>query len=139
MPGLKKRQNNITTQMTVRGYELDSLGHVNNAVYLNYLEQARWEWAKTHGLLKSQGLDSLFMVVTTLQIKYLKELQLFDEIEIKTSFTGTRAPFLLFDQKIINLSTTLSVCKAQVEMLLVDHEKIPCDCPEYVLELLKKE
>ena len=30
-------------EFNVRGYELDSFGHVNNAVYLNYLEQARWE------------------------------------------------------------------------------------------------
>ena len=26
-------------EFNVRGYELDSFGHVNNAVYLNYLEQ----------------------------------------------------------------------------------------------------
>ena len=26
----------------VRGYELDSFGHVNHANYLNYLEHARW-------------------------------------------------------------------------------------------------
>ena len=36
---------------TVAGYELDSFGHVNNAVYLNYLEQARWDILKKSDLL----------------------------------------------------------------------------------------
>jgi len=31
-------------RIPVRSYELDSFGHVNNAVYLNYLETARSHW-----------------------------------------------------------------------------------------------
>jgi thioesterase-3 len=30
--------------MTVRGYHLDLFGHVNNARYLEFLEEARWDW-----------------------------------------------------------------------------------------------
>ena len=29
------------TELQVRSYELDFYGHVNNAIYLNYLEYAR--------------------------------------------------------------------------------------------------
>jgi acyl-CoA thioester hydrolase len=32
--------------LVVRTYECDSYGHVNNAVYLNYLELARYEFLK---------------------------------------------------------------------------------------------
>ncbi len=39
------------TDLTVRSYECDSYGHVNNAVYLNYLEVAR------HELLAALGMD----------------------------------------------------------------------------------
>ena len=31
-------------KLTVRGYELDSFGHVNNAVYLQYAEEAKWHF-----------------------------------------------------------------------------------------------
>jgi acyl-CoA thioester hydrolase len=31
------------TDLQVRGYELDAYNHVNNAVYLNYAELARWK------------------------------------------------------------------------------------------------
>jgi YbgC/YbaW family acyl-CoA thioester hydrolase len=31
------------SQLRVRSYEIDSLGHVNHAVYLSYFEQARYD------------------------------------------------------------------------------------------------
>ena len=31
-------------KLRVRGYELDSFGHVNNAVYLQYAEEAKWHF-----------------------------------------------------------------------------------------------
>ena len=37
--------------LTVRTYECDAYGHVNNAVYLNYLELGR------HSFLKEAGFD----------------------------------------------------------------------------------
>ncbi|MDR1931108.1 MAG: acyl-CoA thioesterase [Treponema sp.] len=35
--------------LTVRSYECDSYGHVNNANYLNYLEYARYEFLRSIG------------------------------------------------------------------------------------------
>lgn len=40
----------FSTEIDVRGYEIDSFGHVNNAVYLQWLEHARWELGLTHSL-----------------------------------------------------------------------------------------
>jgi len=39
-----------TATVKVRSYELDSFGHVNNAVYLQYLEFARCEYLEQAGL-----------------------------------------------------------------------------------------
>ena len=38
------------SEIVVRSYELDSYGHVNNAVYLNYLEAARCDCLNQVGL-----------------------------------------------------------------------------------------
>jgi acyl-CoA thioester hydrolase len=35
--------------LTVRTYDCDSYGHVNNAIYLHYLEYARYEFLKAIG------------------------------------------------------------------------------------------
>jgi len=40
----------FTVTLSVRSYELDSFGHVNNAVYLQYLEYARCEYMAQQGL-----------------------------------------------------------------------------------------
>jgi acyl-CoA thioester hydrolase len=40
----------FTVRWTVRQYELDALGHVNNAVYLNWAEQAAIEHVEALGL-----------------------------------------------------------------------------------------
>ena len=33
-----------TTELKVRGYHLDVYGHVNNARWVELLEEARWRW-----------------------------------------------------------------------------------------------
>lgn len=40
----------LESQHTVASYELDSFGHVNNAVFLNYLEKARCDFMILKGL-----------------------------------------------------------------------------------------
>ena len=50
-------------KFSVRGYELDSYGHVNNAVYLNYFEQARWEIFRNLNLIDYFKKNELFLVV----------------------------------------------------------------------------
>ena len=39
----------FTTEIAVRSYELDSFGHVNHAIYLNYFEQARFDALESGG------------------------------------------------------------------------------------------
>jgi len=124
------------TRMEVRGYELDSFGHVNNAVYLNYLEQARWELVKEVGLLAEMKEKSLFAVVTSLTIKYIRELKLFDNIEIISKFTVARAPFLTFKHEILIAGFGKKACTAKVDLLLIDDQKIAHDCPNDILKRL---
>lgn len=71
-------------KIVVRGYELDSLGHVNHAQYLLYAESVRWnhfiQLGFTHQkMFKEMGVGP---VILNLNITYLKELNFGDEITI---------------------------------------------------------
>ncbi len=115
--------------VTVRGYELDSYNHVNNAVYLNYLEQSRWEILKQLKLLDYFRKNELLLVVIDIHIRYIREAIVFDELVIKT-IIETKSPYIIFKHTIYNTKTGLKVSKADVKTLLIDKEKNPCDMPE---------
>lgn len=62
------------TRIHLRFSDLDAFGHVNNAVYLSYLEVARthywdeiieWDWKKTGIILARTEVDYLVPIVLT--------------------------------------------------------------------------
>ena len=81
--------------LRVRHYETDALGHVNNAVYLNYLEQAAIEHAEAMGFGKARLAElGGFFVVRRHEIDYLGSAVAGDELGITTwpeALSGPRA------------------------------------------------
>uniref|UniRef100_A0ACD5GVU7 Acyl-CoA thioesterase n=1 Tax=Desertifilum tharense IPPAS B-1220 TaxID=1781255 RepID=A0ACD5GVU7_9CYAN len=85
----------FTTQLRVRHYEMDALGHVNNAVYQHYLEQAAIEHSEHLGftVARYQQLGGVF-VLRKVEIEYLRPANASDILEITTwleKMKGTRA------------------------------------------------
>lgn len=83
------------TLLRVRHYEMDALGHVNNAVYQNYLEQAAIEHSEHVGAGFSlyRELGGVF-VMRRVEIEYLRPSVAGDTLEVTTwlkQMRGTRA------------------------------------------------
>ncbi len=87
------------SRIEIRFADIDVMGHVNNAVYFSYFEQARirffreavgseWDW-------KSQGL-----VLARNEIDYLVPVLLQDEIHIETVCTHIGTKSLTFTYEI---------------------------------------
>lgn len=125
-------------KIRVRGNELDSYGHVNNAVYLNYTEQARWELFQELGLLGELMASGNKIVVIENQIKYIRQLRLFDEVDIETQMEKS-AHFLLFKHVLINMDTKKPVAKVLVKTVFLDADDKPCDIPKSLLKTFKEE
>jgi acyl-CoA thioester hydrolase len=72
---------------TVRFSDLDSIGHVNNAVYLTYLEDARIAY------LLGFGAEVANMILARVEIDFRAPLRMGDEIEIgvRPSRVGTKS------------------------------------------------
>lgn len=74
-------------RITVRGYELDTQGHLNQSVYLQYAEHARWECLRAAGIsqagLIAQGVGPVALEVT---VRYLRELRGGDEVDVSCAF-----------------------------------------------------
>ncbi len=57
--------------LRVRPNDLDSLGHVNNAIALEYLEAGRWAWMEQSGL---HWGGSIIAVTTRIEVDYRREI-----------------------------------------------------------------
>ncbi|MER5604082.1 acyl-CoA thioesterase [Streptomyces sp. NPDC002265] len=77
----------FSVRVTVRGYETDVQGHLNQSVYLNYAEHARWSLLKAAGIsqtgLVSTGVGPVALETT---IRYRRELLAGDEVEVTCAF-----------------------------------------------------
>jgi acyl-CoA thioester hydrolase len=65
---------------SVRGYEIDAWGHVNNAVYLQWLEHARWEMYRAFGFSLQSG--DVLPVIRHVEMDYRAECLMGDEVEV---------------------------------------------------------
>lgn len=57
-------------EMTVRGFHCDLYAHVNNARYLEFLEEARWDWINHTSLMKFIQERGLSFIVVSITINY---------------------------------------------------------------------
>lgn len=122
--------------LEVRGYELDGFNHVNNAVYLNYLESARWAFFKHTGWIDYMMERTLHPVVVETHIKYMKELKVFDEVVVKSQWS-CEGNFIVAKQKIYKEKTLEKMSKATIKMILVDANRIPYDLPKFMRTALE--
>ena len=117
-------------RFTVRGYEMDSFGHVNNAVYLNYFEQARWDILRSLDLFDYFAQNGLILVVAEASIRYSREAKVFDELVCGTDITR-EAPYLVFSHSIRAAVSGELIARGSVKTLLVDRDRIPRDIPDF--------
>ena len=84
----------FTTELRVRHYELDTLGHVNNAVYQNYLEQVAIEHLEQFDftLERYRELGGVF-VMRRITLDYMRPALAGDTLSVTTwikDMRGTR-------------------------------------------------
>ncbi|HEY3684533.1 MAG TPA: acyl-CoA thioesterase [Streptosporangiaceae bacterium] len=79
----------FAARVTVRGYELDMNGHVNQAVYMQYGEHARWEFLKAAGISGTALAESgMGTVVLELTIRFHNELRDGDTVDVTCAYTS---------------------------------------------------
>lgn len=70
-------------KLLIRESHIDTLGHVNNATYLQIMEDARWEHITQRGYdLKKVQETKQGPVILEVTLKFLKEIHLREEIQV---------------------------------------------------------
>ena len=102
-------------EFTVRDYECDIQGIVNNANYQHYLEHTRHEFLVSQGIsfaeMHDEGID---LIVTRVVIDYKFPLRSRDKFLVRLNLRRKGNVRLIFEQEIVRLPDEKQIVKAEV-------------------------
>jgi acyl-CoA thioester hydrolase len=115
------------TRLKVRQYELDALGHVNQAVYHSYAEVSRLEAFEAAGNAKV-GEDNTAPVLLESHIVYRRELRGGDVVDVTCDTTFGEGKVFWMTSRILKLDGTLSAeVKCTLGVMDLERRKLVAD------------
>lgn len=109
----------FSIRFPVRFRDIDVLGHVNNAVYFTYMEQARTEyWMK---VFEVEDLNGISFIVAHAECDFKKSARMGDEIQvtIKTSSIGKSS--FVWDYEILNAANSELFARGKTIQVYFDY------------------
>jgi len=108
------------TTLQIRGYHCDAYGHVNNARYLELLEEARWVFLEP--ALKDKFFDTrnLLFVVVNINISYKRQLVPTQVVEIVITDVTYNNKSVVMRQTITDKNTKELASEALVTFVLLN-------------------
>lgn len=137
MDGLKPRiSDTIIFKTTVQSYELDFFHHVNNAVYLNWLESARVFFLKEKGMSFDDFLHQKAVpVVASVHMEFKKPAYMDDEISIHTWISSKKRVAMTISYELFNQKNDL-IHTADSVLVFVDNSGKAANIPDSYLAMM---
>lgn len=129
LPNAQAEPSHITL-IKVRGYHLDIYGHVNNARYLEFLEEARWAWFEANDVIEAFDEWGLAFVLVNTNINYRRPAFPGEHLEIRTRIEGIGNKSCKVSHSIWLHGTETLVADALVTFALMDmktHRAVPVE------------
>lgn len=104
----------IRVRLTVRFRDCDPYGHVNNAVYLTYLENSRF------ALWKAQDVQGV--ILARAEVDYRAQATYGDELEVRTRLAALGRSSFQYEYEIRDLSSNVTVLTAKTVQVHFDYE-----------------
>jgi acyl-CoA thioester hydrolase len=118
-------------RLTVRFRDCDPLGHVNHAVYLTYLEQARFIlWREQLGWVVRTDHSQAGFILARAEVDYRAQARYGDELEVRLSLGGFGRTSFTYLYDIIDVSTGTRVAAAKTVLVRFDYREqkpVPID------------
>ena len=108
------------TRIKVRGYHCDFYGHVNNARYLELLEEARWQFLEDGLDLAYWKERNMGFVVASVTINYRRPAGLGTVLDIHSEMTRLGGKSGIIHQEVVNADTGKTVADADITFVVID-------------------
>ena len=107
-------------EIRIRGYHTDLYQHVNNARYLEFLEEGRWQLLEDHMKLEAFMNKGFRFFVVNINISYKRPVRVNDVIIIKSGLGKIGNKSAVIKQQIINNKTNVVCVDADITFVIAD-------------------
>jgi acyl-CoA thioester hydrolase len=123
-------------EIEVRFRDCDAMAHVNNAVYLTYLEQARIAcWQQITG---TSGIVRNF-ILARVECDYRAPATLGDHLSVRLTLANVGRSSFTFDCQIVNVRTRELVVSARTVQVMYDYGAgRPIEIPQHLRDRLER-
>lgn len=110
----------MQTHIKVRGYHLDVYQHVNNARYLEFLEEARWDGLEQEEGFQWMTANRIAFVVVNININYRRPAVLGDLLKVSSQVQQLNGKSGVLSQIVTLEPEGQVVADAQITFVCID-------------------
>lgn len=110
----------MQTQIKVRGFHLDVYQHVNNARYLEFLEEARWDGLENSAGFRWMSDNHIAFVVVNININYRRPAVLGDLLTVTSKVQSLNGKSGVLSQVVTLEPEGQTVADAQITFVCID-------------------
>ncbi len=107
-------------KIKVRGYHIDMYQHVNNARYLEFLEEARWEYVESVIPLDDLMKEGYGFAVVNININYRNPAYINQILEISSNMATISRRSATIHQQIFIENSKTKIADADVTFVMID-------------------
>jgi thioesterase-3 len=107
-------------EIKVRGFHIDVYSHVNNARYLEFMEEARWAVLEDYVDLKKMAAKGITFAVVNININYRRPASMGDVLELYLGLAKIGGKSAAFYQELRLKGTDTIVADAEVTFVFAD-------------------
>ncbi len=107
-------------EIKIRGYHTDLYQHVNNARYLEFLEEGRWQLLEDHLDLDAFMGEGFFFFVVNINISYKSQARVGDIILVRSGLEKIGNKSAVIRQQIFNKTTQALCIEADITFVIAD-------------------
>jgi thioesterase III len=114
------RELKMDTKIKIRGYHTDLYQHVNNARYLEFLEEGRWQLLEDHLDLEAFMGSGFSFFVVNINISYRSPARVGDTVLVRSGRKKIGNKSAVFQQQIVNKFTGAVCIDADITFVIAD-------------------
>jgi len=107
-------------EIKVRNYHLDQFSHVNNARYLEFLEEGRWTYSEENGLIALYKKQGIGHVAVNININFRKSAVSGDILIIETDVNKKSKRSVTMHQTVFKKGCNTLIADAAVTNVFLD-------------------